>query len=280
MTASRIDSPILYQWDLNENSTRYDYPRGRPEDNVLQIQFSILAFINGLVAIATFILILAILKSKKLRSNAFNLYLLFMAIPDFIGSLFCLLTCAMSAPGSDFYSEAMCGFQSFYLIFAFAGNAWTNVIIFHQVNKLLEYSQNRRRYFPPTKQQVFCHVGMVYTYALIWAALMAFPIKGMPIQTKLYYGFACFPMEQDETSTWFFYFAFLPAILLFPFIYTLYVMGRILVKQMLPKEGKRRNLSIFLMRLILLYFVGWLPFLLLALMYVHRMARSMIFFAN
>ena len=140
MSTSRIGNPVLYQWDLNENSTRYDYPRSRPADEVLQIQLSISAFVNAVVAVASFILILAILKSQKLRSNAFNLYILFMAIPDFIGSFFCLLTCAMSAPGSDFYSEAMCGFQAFYLIFAFTGNAWTNVIIFHQVNKLLDPS--------------------------------------------------------------------------------------------------------------------------------------------
>ena len=266
MSTSRIDSPILYQWDLNENSTRYDYPRGRPDDNVLQVQFSILAFINGVVAIATFILITAILRSKKLRSNAFDLYILAMAFPDFAGSFLCLLTCSLSAPGSDFYSEAMCGFQSFYLVFAFAGNAWTNVAIIYQVNKLLVYSHNRRRYFPPTRHQVLCHITAVYIYAVIWASLVAYPLQGMPIQSKLYYGFACFPMEQDTQSTVFLYLAFLPGILLCPFLYTLFIMGRIKFKGMLPKEGRRRNLSIFLMRLIMLYFVGWLPFLILAFM--------------
>ncbi|KAL3939052.1 MAG: hypothetical protein SGBAC_006156 [Bacillariaceae sp.] len=258
---TRLDSPTLYQWDLDENSTRYEYPRARPEDNVLQIQFSILAFINAVVAVSSLVLIIAILKSKQVRSSAFNLYLLFMAIPDFIGSFLCLLTCAMSAPGSDYYSEAMCGFQGFYLVFAFCGNAWINAVIVHEVNKLLNYSQKRRRYFPPTRRRVLCHVAAVYTYAAFWGLLTAFPILGMPFQTKAYYGFACFPMEQDTASTWFFYFAFLPGILMIPMLYSVFVMGRIILKGLLPTAGKRRALSLFLMRLIVVYFLGWLPFM-------------------
>lgn len=260
-TSARLDSPILYRWDLNENSTRFDYPRVQPEGDILQIQFSILAFINFLVAASSMLVIVAILKSKRIRSRTFNLYLLFMAIPDFIGSFLCLLTCALSASRSIFFSEAMCGFQSFYLVFAFCGNAWTNVVIMNEVNKLLTYSEHRRRYFPPKRQRVYCQVAVVYTYALSWAALVAYPFQGVPIISKPYYGFACFPMEQDTASSLFLYVAFLPGILIFPMLYSLFIMGRILRRGMLPKAGKRRALSIFLMRLIVVYFVGWMPFL-------------------
>mmetsp|Transcript_12207 Transcript_12207/g.29084 ORF Transcript_12207/g.29084 Transcript_12207/m.29084 type:complete len:385 (-) Transcript_12207:255-1409(-) len=266
-TTNRMDSPALYEWTIDQDSSsRYEYPRGQVSDDELQIQFSIMAFVNGIVVCATSVLILGILRSRKIRSNAFSLFILFMAIPDFLGAFFCLLTCALSATRSKYFSEAMCGFQSFYLVFAICGNCWINFVIVHEVHKLLTYSQNRRRYFPPTRQQVFCKVAAVYAYASIWGLLAAFPIPGMPFQTKAYHGFACFPMEQDTASTWFFYFAFLPGILLCPFMYSLFVIGRIILKGMLPQSGKRRKLSIFLMRLIGVYFFGWTPFLTFAFM--------------
>ncbi|CAJ1934636.1 unnamed protein product [Cylindrotheca closterium] len=262
-STTRLDSPVLYDWQINENSTRYDPPRSQLSEDGIQIQFAVLAFVNVVVSSATLVLILGILRTRKIRSNAFSLYLLFMTIPDFLGAFFCVFTCALSAPISRYYSEAMCGFQSFYLTFAFCGNAWINLVIVQEVNKLLTYSQNRRRYFPPTRQQVFCKVAVVYTYAAIWGLLGAFPIPGLPLQTKAYYGFACFPMEVDVPSTYFFYFAFLPGILMFPFAYSVFVVGRIFWKGMLPQAGKRRKLSIFLIRLISVYFFGWTPFLLL-----------------
>ncbi|CAJ1934637.1 unnamed protein product [Cylindrotheca closterium] len=262
-STTRLDSPVLYDWQINENSTRYDPPRSQLSEDGIQIQFAVLAFVNVVVSSATLVLILGILRTRKIRSNAFSLYLLFMAIPDFLGAFFCVFTCALSAPISRYYSEAMCGFQSFYLTFAFCGNAWINLVIVQEVNKLLTYSQNRRRYFPPTRQQVFCKVAVVYTYASIWGLLGAFPIPGLPLETKAYYGFACFPMEVDAPSTYFFYFAFLPGILLFPFAYSVFVVGRIFWKGMLPQTGKRRKLSIFLIRLVSVYFFGWTPFLLL-----------------
>jgi hypothetical protein len=163
MESTRLDSPTLYEWDLNENSTRYDYPRSWPEAGVLRIQFAVLATINALVAFASFILIVAILKSRKVRKDPFNLYLLLIAIPDFVASSSCFLTSVMSAPASKFFSEAMCGFQAFYLTFAFAGNALMNAVFVYQIHKLLKYSHRRRTYFPPTRQQVLGLAAAVYT---------------------------------------------------------------------------------------------------------------------
>lgn len=277
MPETRLDTPTLYQWQLNENSTRYDNPRAQLSEHELQIQFSILAFINALVAFSTFVLIAGILRSRNVRSSSFNLYLLFMAIPDFIGSFFCLFTCALSAPLAKYYSEAMCGFQSFYLVFAFCGNAWVNVVIVHEVSKLLSYSQYRRRYFPPKRHQVFRHVALVYTYAFVWGILAAFPISGMPFQSKAFHGYACFPMEQDEFSSYFLYFAFLPGILIVPLVYCLYVVGRIWWMGLLPQAGKRRALSLFLMRLILVYFLGWAPFLLLGVSFGYFASTLILF---
>eukprot|EP00980_Cylindrotheca_fusiformis_P020624 scaffold7691_cov97-Cylindrotheca_fusiformis.AAC.4 len=154
----------------------------------------------------------------------------------------------------------MCGYQAFYLTFAFTANAWMNAVIVHQIHTLLKYSQQRRKYFPPTRKRVFFHTLTVYTYSFIWGMLATFHVPGFPLKTKLYYGFACFPMEYDVPSAYIFYVVFLPCILLLPCIYSLGVLFDILWNKLMPSQGKRRKISIFLIRLVGVYFLVWLPF--------------------
>jgi hypothetical protein len=265
----RLDDPStrIYAWELNENSTRYDSSRAWPTSDGLRIKFSVLATINAIVAAASLLLIVSILRKAEIRRNSFNLYLLFIAIPDFIGSFSCFLTCAMSAPKAEYYSEAMCGYQASYLTFAFTSNAWLNAVIMYQVHKLLRFSHNRRRYFPPTKKQVFRNTAVVYSFAFILGMLAGFTpnIPGIPMESHAYYGYACFPMDGDESLTWFFYFVFCPLTLLIPFNYTLGVMFHIYWYKLLPAEGRRRNIALFLGRVVAVYFLAWFPFLVIIL---------------
>jgi hypothetical protein len=263
----RLDDPStrIYEWQLNENSTRYDAVRAWPTSDALSIKFSILATITAIVLVSSLLLIASILREAEIRRNSFNLYLLFIAVPDFIASFSCFLTCVMSAPKAEYYSEAMCGYQAFYLTFAFAANAWLNGVIMYQVHKLLRYSQHRRRYFPPRRKEVLCHAAAVYAYALFWGMLAAFNIQGMPLKSHAYYGYACFPMEADDTLTWFFYFVVMPFMLLIPCTYAFGVMFHIYWYKLMPSEGRSRNIALFLVRIVAVYFFVWLPFLLQAL---------------
>ena len=264
----RLDDPStrIYEWQLNENSTRYDVARAWASSDALSIKFSILATVNAFVSAASLLLIVAILRKPEIRRNSFNLYVLFIAIPDFIASFSCFLTCVMSAPKAEYYSEAMCGYQAFYLTFAFTANAWLNGVIMYQVHTLLKYSQNRRRYFPPTRKQVFCHVAAVYIYALIWGMLAGFNIPGMPLKAHAYYGYACFPMEADDTLTWFFYFVFCPLTILIPCTYAFGVMFHIYWYKLLPSDGRHRTIALFLVRIIAVYFLAWYPFLVITIL--------------
>ena len=160
MVYPRIHDPVLHEWALNATHDRYDYPKAWPSSGRLRVEFSILAAINALTASFVFLLIVALLRSKRVRSIVFNLYLLFIAIPDFLVSFLCFLTCAMSAPQSKFYSEWMCGFQSFYLNWAFISNAWLNGVVVFQIHRMLRHSRIRRRYRPPTHRQVCGHAAV------------------------------------------------------------------------------------------------------------------------
>jgi hypothetical protein len=256
----RLDDPPLREWELNENHTRYDYPRATPSEDTLHIQFAILAAINAVVATACLIIVMSILRSPKVRSNPFNLYLLFISAPDFLSSFFCLLTCALSAPKGSYYSEVMCGFQSFYLTWFYTTNCWMNAVIVFQIHKLLRNSHVRRRYFPPTRRRVALHAAIVYLYAAFWGFIGVWNIQWLPHKTYAYYGFACVAMEYDQASTLFWWLLFLPCFLLLPVAYFTYVIYDIWKRDLLPPMGRRRNLSLYFFRLVFVYFGMWFPF--------------------
>lgn len=266
MVYPRVHEPVLYEWNLNSTHTRYDYPRAWPSDDRLHIEFSVLASINALTASFVFLLIIALVRSRRVRRGPFNLYLLFIAIPDFLVSFLCFLTCALSAPKSRFFSEWMCGFQSFYLNWAFISNAWLNGMIVYQIHKMLRQSRVRHRYSPPSHDDVMTHAGVVYAYASFWGFLCGFNIDFLPHSSHLYYGFACMPMEYDLASTLFFWLVYLPFSLGIPLLFATYVLVDILKNKLMPPTGKRRALTMFLLRLCFLYFAIWLPFLVLFLL--------------
>jgi hypothetical protein len=265
-TGPRIDDPPLYEWQLTsskESYTRYDYPRATPDADTLGLQFTILATVNAVVAMAVLVLILAMLRSRKVLSNPFSLYLLFIAVPDFVVSFCCFWTCVLSAPLQQYVSEWMCGFQAFYLCWAFCANSWLNGVIVYHIHKLLVDSQQRRHHTPPTRTQVIRHSLAVYLYSSVWGWINATNRGWLPHEAHLYRGFACFGMERDLASAIFYWFLFMPAFMGVPLVYAGYVLSDIWRRKLLPPLGLRRALSLFLLRLVCLYFAIWFPFLVL-----------------
>lgn len=133
-TWNRMSDNIMLE-DINENSTRFDITSASPGQDTLQKQFTGLAVVNGFVATFTFLLLISILRVKTVRNKSFNCYLLAVVVPDFISSFSCLLTCAMSAWNGQgvYYSDQMCGFQIFYLVWGFTSTCWMNGVIGHKV---------------------------------------------------------------------------------------------------------------------------------------------------
>merc|ERR1711976_1090557 len=94
----------------------------------------------------SFFVCMSITVDEKVRSKPFNLYLIYLMIPDFTFSLLCAITCLLNALNGGFYSHAMCNFQQLYVVFGIGSNAWLNSIIAHQLHKILRQSNTRRRY--------------------------------------------------------------------------------------------------------------------------------------
>ena len=262
--------------DLHENSTAYDVATAAPSDDVLRLQFTLLATVNAVVAISCLILLVSMLRSPKVREQSFNLYLVAITFPDFVMSFMCLLTCAMSASSATYFSESMCGFQSWYLVWAIASNCWVNAVISHQVHKMLKISHNRGRYNPPTRVYVMKQAGCVYVYAAFLASISAWAIPGVPLESGSYRGFVCFPKTYDTASTIVFWLVFCPLYLFIPAFYVLWCAADIWRKKMIPPVGRRRALAIYFLRIVFVFIIMWFPYFILAFVSIVLVRCSMI----
>lgn len=250
-------------WDLTSNSTRWEMATAAPSSETLHVQFAILAFINSIVALSCLLLLVAIFRVKTVRSKAFNCYLAAITLPDFVASFSCVITCAMSATVSTYYSEVMCGWQTFYLVWGFTSNCWMNAVIAHQLYTMLRISHFRGRYHPPKRTRVALQALCVYLYAAVIAALSTWNIPAVPLRAGSYSGFACFPKDYDVPSSIFFWLVFVPAFLLIPLGYVLVCVIIVFRRGMLPPIGRRRNLAVYFFRLVFVFVAMWLPFIII-----------------
>jgi hypothetical protein len=68
------------------------------------------------------------------------------------------------------------------------------------------------------------------------------------------------PIERDTQSTIFFWLCFFPLFVGIPVVYVVYVCYDVMVvRKLLPPKGKRRVLSVYFFRLILVFLIMWLP---------------------
>lgn len=249
-----VNMAPLRVWELDENATRYEKVVAAPSDEDRMIMWSLWGSVASFSVIPVFIVFMGILSSGKTRSSSFNQYLLFLMLPDIFYTSLCAINCFLNVAKGEFYSEFWCYFQSFYATFGHSGSAYMNALLAREINKMLSYGQNFRRYQSPTTYQVARNSIL----ALTWAACVAawgviHKASWWPHQTVLFQGVGCFPQDYDLASTLFTYFIFTPALLMGPLAYTLYLVYRIYKHDMLPKQGRRRMLYIFFIRLVAIF---------------------------
>jgi hypothetical protein len=258
-----IHRPPFRQWELGPENDRYDNLVAAPSDDDLMKMWIGWLAITSFVAIFTSTVFLGVLVNRKARNNPFNLYLLFLMVPDIFFSGSCVITCILNVETGTYWSASMCQFQSFYSIFGIGANAWLNAVVSWQLHTMLKSSNVGRKYTAPSRKRVALHSLLVY----LWAAFVAsWPIWGigwLPHQTKLYSGEACAPQEYSRSSTLFFFFAFFPCFVGIPLAYVCYVLYDIMKNKLLPPTGKRRLLAIYFFRLVVAFVLMWIPALVL-----------------
>jgi hypothetical protein len=251
--------PPLRIWELNENSTRYDNLVAAPSDEELKLYWLAWAGITSFVGISCLLIFLGVLSSRKARRNPFNVYLLYLMVPDIMFSLLCAITCTLNAVKGEYWSSWMCNFQQWYCVFGIGANAWLNAVITHQLHTMLRFSHQRRRYKSPTRIHVTKQALAVYFYCAFLGTWGLIDNENFPFHTGLPSGLACLPIERDTQSTIFFWLCFFPLFVGIPVVYVAYVCHDVLVRKLLPPIGQRRTLVVHFFRLILVFLIMWLP---------------------
>jgi len=205
---------------------------------------------------------LSILRVKEVRNKSFNCYILAAVFPDFQFQFSCSITCAMNAVYGHYVGEAMCGWQTWYAVFGFAGNCWMNAVISHELFTMLKVSHYSGRYQAPTIRQVGKQTLIVYTYAALLSSICTWNVFGIPYKGGIYQGYACLVKDYDDPSTVFFWLGFLPLCVLIPMLYVISCIVRVYRGGMLPPPGQRATLYMYF-SLIFVFVFMWLPFILI-----------------
>lgn len=251
--------PILRRWELNASATRYDVITSAPSDEQLQKYWWAWAFVALVVGITSLIVFLGIATNKKAMQNPFNLYLLFLAIPDFVFSLSCGITCLLNATNGEYWAAWMCNFQQWYCVFGIGSNAWLNACVTRELYTMLKFSDKRRRYKSPSRRFVSQQALAVYLYMAFLGTWGIMEAPHWPFHSGASGGLACLPIEVDQQSSLFFWLAFFPLFAGIPSIYIVFVTYQVWRRKLLPPTGKRRLLTVYFGRLVVVFYVMWLP---------------------
>lgn len=127
------------------------------------------AAFNLLASAACFFFIFAMIADKKIRHNAYNLYVVFMILPDGINTFFRVLTNIFIAvnhgvkwfPPGYYYSDL------FFWMFYYISNFYTNTVVTYEIDKLVRSSHQGKRVPPPTIRKVLIQVTTVYLFCII-----------------------------------------------------------------------------------------------------------------
>lgn len=246
-------------WELNENSTRIEVFAAAPSDDFLiQAWWSWVA-VGFLVGIFSLIVGVSIITSRNARRNSFNLYLVYLSIPDFTFSCLCGLTCLLNAINKEYLSGWMCNFQSWYVVFGIGSNAWINACVTRELHQMLCSAGRFQRYCPPTRSYVTLQALASYLFNAflgIWGTIDA---PNWPFYTEVRTGLACLPIFPDKQSSIYFGAVFLPLFVGLPSFYIIYVTSDVWRRGLLPPSGRRRLLAIYFARLILVFYFMWIP---------------------
>ena len=258
-----LGRPPLRQWNLTNDSSRYDRLVAAPSNAALTTMWTGWATIGFILVIFVIIVFVSILASPTARKNPFNVYLLFLMVPDIAFGVLCSITCAMNARAGEYWSPWMCKFQSYYVVWTVCTSAWLNAIIAWQLYTMLASSFIRRHFAPPDLKTVTKHSLAVYAYAAVLASFGVIQPFWLPFKTRSVSGQGCIPLEYSWQSSLFYFLVFMPLLAGIPIMYVTWICYDIWKRKLMPPTGRRRLLVLYFLRIIAAFVIMWVPYLIL-----------------
>jgi len=220
------------------------------------------------LVISISIVLAAMLRSKDVRSQAFNVYLIFLLVPALVLCVFLVVKFTFYFLGM---SPPICSVVYSIRHFYAASNIWLNAIVAHHCFVLLRNSKNRLRSKPPKMKLVFKQVAIVYFGSVGYAALES-ALKCEFLLSDSWNAQTIGFMTADSVLSF--------LVLVPPFGYFLYVCYRILRGQYFPKHGRTRVLALYFLRITATFVVVWIPVVILELVSTHSDKAYISFYIN
>ena len=253
--------PPLREWELDsEDSTRYDKNLAAPSNETLKVYWMIWSTIALLSGIFTFTVFLGIITSRKAKKQTFNVFLIYLMIPDFTFSILCGITCLLNFIKGEYYSHVMCNIQQFYCVWGIGSNCWLNAIITYHLHSLLTSNLRIRKYQLPTPTTISYQALAVYVYCAFLGTWGLYNSDNFPYYAIQINGLACIPTQVNVPSSIFFWVFFMPIFSIIPTLYVAYVSYDIYKRKLLPPRGKRRLLAVYFGRIVLIFLLMWGPY--------------------
>jgi len=229
----------------------YKFPTGRlPSWRAALYLLS--AFFNLFASITAFFFVGSIFSRKKVYTNTLNLYVAFLLLPDAaqnfvvsVYSIFEVKLCGISGPWRPYYE--------FMVFFYFFCNFYLNVVVAQEIYSILEQSSRLKKARPPPLKKGIAQISLIYLLAIllgIWAVLevpWSFFDRGK------------FGSPDEGPFSELDAFILVGCLISIPLVYILVICVLIRVKGLLPKDGKTRSITIFFGRIIVMFFVCYLP---------------------
>jgi hypothetical protein len=219
-------------------------------DQTLFIQLIIWTTANGISAICVWALLYAILRSPKVRSNSFNLYLVFCLVPDAYKTLagFAANLANLLRDNGSLYACVVIGFNDAYW---WCASLWMSFSVFVQIHNMLMANKRARRYIPPTMKRVTIDSVMIHVYSIGMASLTPLPtVEVIPYPTPSS-GCEAFPEPGNRPQEIFYWAFFMPVTALIPTLLVTILCFHIWWKQLLPRQNaKSRSLLFYFARLL------------------------------
>jgi hypothetical protein len=248
----------LSESELPDDASIFEVLVAAPDDEELHTIWTVWSIVFALYSFIILVVFFAIISSKRVRRQPFNHYLIYLMLPDILYTVLCTIQCGALAITGGNNTPASCRLQSFYLLFGNGANSWMNALIANQIHTLLKVSNRCGRYVPPTRRKIALQSRCAYAWAAFIAILGILPESvGIPIMTVPFYGLGCVAVSYDRASNLFFWLFFYPAFAAIPMLYLIYVTVDIWRKKLLPREGRRREISLYYVRILVAVYVMW-----------------------
>ena len=236
--------------------------------------WSIVQFLTGILLGCTCLyacwFLYTICKIKETRMKAYNIYLIFLILPDAqLNLIWCVARIYESLNMGEYTNHPrLCLARNGSSYFYYFGNLWLNAIVGYEIYNMVLNSHRRKKTPPPTVKKVLIQIGSVFVViGLVTAWSISDGITWSPYTTTntLY----CHTNVGSPVFTKWVATTILFLLVLPPIIYVTFVYYRIYKYNLLPKSGRTKAISMYFLRILIVFFAFYLPNSTLAIAYMN-----------